>query len=396
MRLASASLLIASAMTTLAACSAIVSPDPSRLGGVDAGPSSGVDTGPIGMIDTGPGAPDAFTPIGCTTPIECDDGDPCTIDQCSGGTCARTPRDGDADGHGDAACGGNDCNDASANVSPERPEQCGNGADDDCNPGTSDLCMTGLPDTCETAEVVDLSSGSAIVRGEFGALSPSYATYCIDEGRRAGRDAVYRIDLGARISDVRIETVGAVDTVLSIAGECGANFALPTCNDDARDGDSNARVWLHPTAGTIYVLVSAFDADAGAYEVHFTASAVTPNECGDGTLDVSAGGTVIGVPIPPSRVTGTCMPDGTSRALEAAVHLDTGNVDLELFAGFTAFLHARTSCDLRDEEMCEAGVDLGGGATYVDTNVRTDTRRLNVFVDGATRGDQGYALFVRP
>lgn len=396
MRFASTLICTALATSSLAACSAIVSPDPSRLGGLDAGPSTGTDTGPLIGTDTGPLAPDAFTPMGCVTTPDCDDGDPCTVDLCSSAMCVRTPRDADMDGRGDAACGGDDCNDASANVSPARPEVCGNGTDDDCNPGTSDTCMGRVPDTCETAEVVDLSSGSATVRGDFAALDADYATYCIERGARAGRDAVYRIDLGARVSDVRIETIGDVDTVLSVAAECGSGFALPTCNDDARDGDSNARVFLHPTAGTIYVLVSAFDADGGDYEVRFTASAVAPNMCGDGTLDVSDGGTVIGVPVPPSRVTGTCMPDGTSRAVEAAMHLDTGDVDLELFAGFTAYLHVRSTCELRDEQLCEVGTDLGGGATYLDTNVRTDARRLHLFVDGADRGDQGYALFVRP
>lgn len=410
----------------LLACSAIVTPDPSRLGGVDAGPGSSPDAfSPMGCAggcddgvpcttdscvastcqhtpdDTVCGAMQRCAATGCVPrtcggPGDCDDGNACTVDQCVSGACMPIARDADMDGRGDAACGGDDCDDGNPNVSPARPEQCGNGVDDDCNAGTSDTCMMGVPDTCETSQLVDLSSGTATVRGNFAALTASYPTYCLDEARRAGRDAVYRIELGARVSDVRIETIGDLDTVISIAGECGDGFALPTCNDDARDGERNARVFLHPTAGTIFVLVSAFDADGGEYEVRFTASPVAPNECGEGSLDVTEGGTVIGVPIPPSRVTGTCMPDGTSRALEATMHADVGDVDLTLFAGFSAYLHARTSCDLRDEELCEASTPLGMDASFLEANLRTDARRLHLFVDGATASDQVYALFVRP
>lgn len=349
--------LAAIAALTLPACSAIVAPDPSRLGNVDAGGAGTVDARIDPSTDAyivpgtdafSPLTPDAFVAMGCAG--GCDDGDPCTIDECVESRCVSRP---------------------------------------------SGSCTMG-PDTCETSQLVDLSSGSAVVRGDFGALAADYATYCIDEGRRPGRDAVYRIELGANVRDVRIETVGDVDTVLSIASECGEAFGLPTCNDDARDGDANARLFLHPTAGTIYVLVSAFDAAAGPYEVRFTATEVAPSMCGDGSLDVTDGGTVIGVPLPPSRVSGTCMPDGTGRAIEAAMHLDAADADFTLFTGFPAYLHVRSTCELRSEELCEATTPLGGGAAYLDTNVRSDASRLHVFVDGAASSEQPYILFVQP
>ncbi|HEU5180145.1 MAG TPA: hypothetical protein VFW45_05100 [Candidatus Polarisedimenticolia bacterium] len=48
----------------------------------------------------------------------CSDGNPCTVnDTCLSGICAAGPlRDADGDGHVDAACGGNDCNDADASI----------------------------------------------------------------------------------------------------------------------------------------------------------------------------------------------------------------------------------------------------------------------------------------
>jgi uncharacterized repeat protein (TIGR01451 family) len=62
---------------------------------------------------------DAFT--GCFHPnnlAACDDANPCTVgDTCAGGACRPgPPRDGDADAHVDALCGGDDCNDADPTV----------------------------------------------------------------------------------------------------------------------------------------------------------------------------------------------------------------------------------------------------------------------------------------
>jgi hypothetical protein len=385
------SLLFVALALASGGCSAIVQPDPSRLGGRDAGPG--------GTTDTGPGLVDAYSPMGCSggcddgvpctrdscvsgrcehapddlmcapmqrctptgcvattcsTPADCDDGNPCTVDQCSAGMCRILPRDADMDGHGDAMCGGDDCNDGNSRVAPGLPELCGNGLDDDCNPATSDVCAA-LPDDCGTATPVDLSSGHAVVAGSFAALAADYASFCVDEGRRTARDAIYRLDLGTRLTDLRIETVGSVDTVLSVSNECG-NFTAPACNDDAQPGaDQNARVWVHPAAGTIYVAVSAFQAEEmGDYEAHFTASPVASAECGGGTLNVTDGGTVIGVALPPDRASGSCM-DG-ARGLESTAHFDGSDINrVRLYAGFDAYLYVRSGCDATTEELCEVG-----------------------------------------
>ena len=430
--------LVVGALGASAGCSAIVQPDPSRLGGRDAGGGGGVDAG---AIDTGPIGVDAFSSMGCgggcddgvactvdacvmgrcehtpddgacgpmqrctatgcvattcSSPADCNDGNLCTIDRCISGACMPIARDVDMDGHGDAACGGDDCDDRNPAVAPGLPERCGNGVDDDCNPATSDVCGGVLPDRCETAQLVDLSSGSAVLRGDFGPLAADYATFCIDDGRRAARDAVYRIELGTDVSDLRIETVGDVDTVLSVSNDC-SGFLLPACNDDQSDRDTNARLWLHPTAGTIYLLVSAFDATSGPYEVRITKSAVATNECGGGTLDVTAGGTWVGVPVAPSRGSGSCMPDGTRGAIEAVARFEGPDISrLRLYAGYQAYLYARAGCDATAEELCEVATSLGPSGSFVDTNVTSDARRLSLFIDGGSRSDQGFALFVEP
>lgn len=346
-------------------CSAIVAPDTTRLGGgggIDAHVEPGVDAAVDAFVDPTVDAfvdrrvdafvdpaVDAFVPA---CPGGCDDGDPCTDDRCEGGACVSVPRPG---------CGG-------------------------------------LPDRCESAQRVDLSSGSAVLRGDFGALAADYDTFCIDGGGR-GRDAVYVLDPGRmRAVDLRIETVGDVDTVLSVSTTCG-EFRLPACNDDQRPGaDANARVWVHPAVGLVYLLVSAFDATSGPYEVRITASPLAANECGDSSLDVTEGGTVVGVALPPARATGTCMPDGSRGLLETPMHFDGDRIDrLRVYSLFDATIHVRADgCDVADEVACERSSPIGGGGTFTETNVRSDASRLHLFVDGATSSDQVYALFVEP
>jgi hypothetical protein len=86
--------------------------------------------------------------------LDCDDGDDCTDDTCvdAEGGCVRSTRDGDGDGFGDAACGGDDCDDGAAEVFPGAEEAC-NGIDDDCDGETDEgCCVDGSPctTTCGT------------------------------------------------------------------------------------------------------------------------------------------------------------------------------------------------------------------------------------------------------
>lgn len=69
-------------------------------------------------------------------PIACDDGNDCTLDQCSeqGRVCTHEMRDADGDGHADAACrGGDDCDDDDRGVRPGSREVCDDGFDNDCD-----------------------------------------------------------------------------------------------------------------------------------------------------------------------------------------------------------------------------------------------------------------------
>lgn len=66
--------------------------------------------------------------------VDCDDGEPCTMDVCSDAraTCEHLAPDRDGDGHDDMECGGDDCADADANRFPGNSEVCDD-HDEDCN-----------------------------------------------------------------------------------------------------------------------------------------------------------------------------------------------------------------------------------------------------------------------
>lgn len=71
-------------------------------------------------------------------PVECDDGDDCTTDVCEedSGGCVYVDRDEDGDGYVDAHCGGEDCDDTTADVFPEHHPGfggCEDGVDNDCD-----------------------------------------------------------------------------------------------------------------------------------------------------------------------------------------------------------------------------------------------------------------------
>ncbi len=69
----------------------------------------------------------------------CDDGLDNDCDGDADGADFDCCEDGDGDGYLDALCGGDDCDDADAEVHPGHREVCGNDTDDDCDPATEDV-----------------------------------------------------------------------------------------------------------------------------------------------------------------------------------------------------------------------------------------------------------------
>ncbi len=113
------------------------------------GDVSGGGTG--GFAGAGGSGGSAGVAGACGADADCTTNDACHVGKCVPGGCVTLLRDADGDGHIDAACGGDDCNDENPNAHPGLPEVCGDGADNDCNGLTDCLdpaCAGVVPCAC--------------------------------------------------------------------------------------------------------------------------------------------------------------------------------------------------------------------------------------------------------
>jgi hypothetical protein len=180
---------------------------------------------------------------GCVagTPVECDDGIACTEDACDEAArgCASAAADADGDGSGDVACGGDDCDDADADVHPGADELCdGSAVDEDCDSttfGTRDADADGAIDAtcCNDVAGGDRACGTDCDDTRAG-VSPIATEVC--NGRDDDCDA--RIDEGVRITfyrDVDGDGFGiAGETTDDCSAPMGYAVVAGDCNDAAR------------------------------------------------------------------------------------------------------------------------------------------------------------------
>ncbi len=217
---------------------------------------------------------------GCQ-PSDCDDGDPCTLDVCEGGTCLHPAIPG--------------C----------RPENCGNGADDngdfriDCDDPqcdadagclalpAGDVCREALP-VHEGQPVTAAMAGQTLAyRGDTTGMKDHYAPDCVLE--TGGPDAAWHLVLGApmRVSvhadfdgDDPVATPGSV--LMLYRDGCQPDRLL----DCAVGGNADAvLVWPLPPGDYLFVVdsMTAPTAPAGPYGINFTFEAPPASEtlCGD-------------------------------------------------------------------------------------------------------------------
>jgi len=228
--------------------------------------------------------------------------------------------------------------------------------------------------------------------------------YDTDCGGDTGNDAIYYFDV-TTTSDVRIETTGAVDTVLATAFTCSGDAFRARCNDDRNPSvDNTSRIWVRPVIvppGTpsvrVYVLVDEYSmGDADPVTVTVTLSTPTPNACPTATiarpLDISGGGTVLGNLGPASGGTpglrGSCQP-AMSFSPEAVFRIEEPDRVLQALeataSSFVPDLWVRyTGCSAGTEIACVRGTSTsgaGGEATLADTTGTMSSNLFYVFVD---------------
>jgi hypothetical protein len=118
------------------------------------------------------GAERCIVGLGCRPgpALDCNDADSCTFDACdSSAGCLHEPVDLDHDGHATPLCGGLDCDDSSALVTPGAGEVCGNEIDDDCDGATDARDAVCASTPCDGAGVleVDESGDYEVLVQEF-------------------------------------------------------------------------------------------------------------------------------------------------------------------------------------------------------------------------------------
>lgn len=309
---------------------------------------------------------------------DCNDGTPCTTDSCNETErmCVHTAVDADSDGfaagsRGGVSCGGSDCNDSNPAVRPGALELC-NGTDDNCN-GTTDEGCASVPDACDSAAAIALVAGHGSVSGNFADFSNSFTTSC--SGGPA-RDAVYYFDI-TTASDVRVMLTASdpdADVVVAVGVTCGSDAFANTCNDDYDPGETvDSRVWLHRVqplflSGSLrlYVLVDATnsDTDVGAFTLNIDVTPVGGDTCGGDPLDISGGGTVVGVmpflSFGGGDQRGSCQSDGERSEREDVLQFRSEGSQAHFSAislDFAPDLYVRETCDDSDTELaCRRGM----------------------------------------
>jgi hypothetical protein len=170
--------------------------------------------------------------LGCALgdPIDCGDGDPCTIEACDEASqaCRSALRDADEDGDPDVHCGGGDCDDGDPLVASTELETCANLLDDDCD-GVVDEAMCSAPtnDDCLDPRLVD--ADATFTMSTKGATS-NYATSCAPMGALRDVVAAVLVPAGPPRDVVVRATTDTVPVSLALAGQCGDPASELACS----------------------------------------------------------------------------------------------------------------------------------------------------------------------
>lgn len=334
------------------ACSAIVSPDESELGGEGVGTDGGTTDGAEPDVFVPP--VDGGTDAGSECPEGCDDGVPCTIDRCVDGECTRMPSD--------EACGtGQRCNPASGCV----PIVCA--ADTDCDDGLA----------CNGTETCDPSSDGA---DEVTGCVSGAAPVC-DDGFACTTDACEE-DAGGCVST-------PVDSACDDSIECTVDICDPAEADDGSgcvitENDAFCDTGFCITGGRCSIEEAG--CVGGDARDCTDGSSCTADSCdASASMCVNAPLDEDGDGAPVARVGGTDCAGGT----------DCDDTDATIHPGATEYCNSRDDdCDDSTDEGCTPIPDDCGDAEQIVLDAAgnaTLTGSMNVFTPdyGTLCGDSG-------
>jgi len=233
---------------------------------------------------------------GCrdSAPLYCNDESACTVDECDVATgCTYIVRDLDGDGFTDGRCGGEDCDDDprfGTMIYPGASENCTNRRDDDCDGQRDYNDATCIPtnDTCGASAVV--LPGAGTYSGSTRTLRNNYTLAC---GGGMGADAVFTFTL-TEPRDVRVTASGAGGGAVAVRtlAQCATGPELK-CNAST----APSALIRSLAAGSYAIIVKTTTEGAFDLNLRITDPTMLPavDQCGTGTLDISAGGTFTGM-----------------------------------------------------------------------------------------------------
>ncbi len=228
--------------------------------------------------------------MGCLpgTPVDCDDGDPCTTDLCEepGGTCMHAGSDADGDGVAAEGCGsGTDCDDTDDTIFPGADETC-NATDDDCD-GTADDGFTCAMDSTASCTTSCGSSGTLTCNSScdgFGAcVGIEVCNGCDDDGA-GGPDDTFPCVQGETASCTTSCGTPGTHTCNDTCTGYGSCFGSEVCGngcDDDGDGMTDEDCTMPPpndTCATAIALTGASGSRSDAIDM----ATSTVSGCGTG------------------------------------------------------------------------------------------------------------------
>lgn len=327
--------------------------------------------------------------LGCRPgdPVTCSDGNACTIDKCvedeSGASCQRLPRDADGDGDPDRGCGGGDCDDNSTKISSKNAEICGNVVDDNCDGQVDEEgCIQPQHDGCN--DPLLLTSPGTYALPMAGAKLDTSST-CAPVTVATLRDVVAGIavpDGPPRRLDVKVTWPYGINAV-SLGKQCGVaadELACVASLPNTSAGGQIARLRAHSLGpGTYPLLVyGSQDYDATvSYELGEPTEPPLNETCG--TAAPLAPGQPAVAPLVGARVD-VPMLCGSAQYPDLVYRLDLDQpYDVRAFASpsdgvgdAVVSLRADPCGEAKDEISCARGSPaaafarkLGPGAVYV-------------------------------
>ncbi len=119
-----------------------------------------------------------------------------------------------------------------------------------------------LSQVCSDARKVE---GGDRIAGNTASSDDTFHASCA--GNTKSRDDVYQLVLENR-SNVTIELSGDFDTALHLRSSCMESTDEIACNDDAEEGERNAKIETTLEAGTYYIIADGFQEDQhGSYSL---------------------------------------------------------------------------------------------------------------------------------